>query len=91
MYPGVATLCPEKDPSHSDYKKCDGTGVFFQVFLIEVIVTFIFVGVCLNIKYHVGAQSLGINALAVASTLVACILASVEISGGCINPVVGVV
>jgi len=54
-------------------------------------VTFIFVSVILNVKYHVGADALPINAMTIGGSLIAMILASAAISGGCLNPAVGLV
>jgi len=61
------------------------------VFLIETIATFVFVSVILNVKYHVGAKDLAINAFTIGGTLTTMLLGSASISGGCINPAVGVI
>ena len=53
--------------------------------------TFVFVNVILSIKYHNGDNDLLVNALAIGLTLFGVITISGGISGGCINPAVGLV
>ena len=53
--------------------------------------TFIFVNVILTIKYHYGAKDHILNALAIGTSLVGMITVAGGISGGCLNPAVGLV
>lgn len=54
-------------------------------------VTFVFVNVILNVKYHFGANDLAINAVTIGGTLFTMITATAAISGGCLNPAIGIV
>lgn len=62
-----------------------------QTFLVEFFMTFLFVTFVLQIVKHNGAKDVPINALAIGLALYACIQTASGISGGCINPAVGVV
>lgn len=59
--------------------------------MTEVIGTFIFVNVILSIKYHNGAVDLVVNALTIGLTLFLNVLLIGGISGGALNPAVGLV
>ena len=61
------------------------------MFLAEFIATFIFINVILSIKYHNGATDLVVNALCIGLTLLLGVFLIGGISGGSINPAVGVV
>ena len=91
LYPGIAKLCPRNNDNGDPPKACDLLDVTGGIFLCEFIVTFIFVNVILSIKYHNGANDLLVNALAIGLTLFGMITISGGISGGCINPAVGLV
>ena len=91
LYPGIALLCPRIE----NYDKlkpiaCDSE-YFLGTFIVEFLMTFVFVNVILSIKYHNGANDLLVNALAIGLTLFGVITISGGISGGCINPAVGLV
>ena len=62
-----------------------------QVFVVEFFMTFLFVTFVLQIVKHNGAKDVPINALAIGIALYATIQTASGISGGCINPAVGVV
>lgn len=56
-----------------------------------MITTFIFVSVILGIKYKNGSKEDGVNAFTVGITLTGMIITAGPISGGAINPAVGIV
>ena len=58
---------------------------------MEVLATFIFTNVILTVKYHFGAKDLLINGGVIGATLFAMITISGAISGGCLNPAIGIV
>ena len=89
LWPGIAFLCPNKSPSlhlTSD-DICDGSRIIFHMFLAE----FVFINIILSIKYHNGAADLVVNALCIGLTLFTAVLLIGGISGGSLNPAVGVV
>ena len=91
LYPGVALLCPRvEDYSIHAFAACK-SDYFLGVFVVEFLMTFVFVSVILGIKYHNGAHDLLLNGLAIGMTLFGVITISGGISGGCINPAVGLV
>jgi len=99
LYPGIALLCPrienyQFDNAIGDKEKlaiaCQSEYTL-GIFIVEVLMTFVFVNVILSIKYHNGANDLLVNALAIGLTLFGVITISGGISGGCINPAVGLV
>ena len=53
--------------------------------------TFVFVLIVLTIAQHNGTPSMPINAIAIGSGLYFCINCAAKISGGCINPAVGLI
>jgi glycerol uptake facilitator-like aquaporin len=63
----------------------------WQLFFVEVVCTFVFVNVILEVKYHHGSSEHVINAATVGTTLFGMITLSGSISGGCVNPAVGLV
>lgn len=70
---------------------CDGSEIVMNMFLAEFIGTFIFVNIILSIKYHNGAKDLVVNALCIGITLFLGVILIGGISGGSLNPAVGVV
>ena len=97
LYPGIALLCPRIENYQIDKDIGDKALIACQpeyalgIFIVEVLMTFVFVNVILSIKYHNGANDLLVNALAIGLTLFGVITISGGISGGCINPAVGLV
>lgn len=104
--PGIAMLCPpnaeapstaaDLSPDTNDTALtasplCQTHGTGGQFFFTEFVCTFIFTNVILNVKYHFGSSELIPNAAAVALTLFAMLCVSSPLSGGCINPAVGLV
>ena len=61
------------------------------MFLAEFVGTFIFINIILSIKYHNGATDLVVNALSIGLTPFLAVLLIGGISGGSLNPAVGVV
>lgn len=62
----------------------------WQTMIVELIATFLFVSVVLNIKYINGSSSDAVNAFAMALTLIGCYNFAGPISGAAINPVIGI-
>jgi glycerol uptake facilitator-like aquaporin len=58
---------------------------------VEVLATFIFINVILTVKYHFGSKELILNGGIIGMTLFAMITISGAISGGCLNPAIGIV
>ena len=65
--------------------------MYHTFFISEMIGTFIFVNVILSVKYQNGAKDLVVNALGIGVTLMLSIIITGGISGGCINPAVGLI
>ena len=61
------------------------------MYLAEFIGTFIFINIILSIKYHNGAADLVVNALSIGLTLLLGVFLIGGISGGSLNPAVGIV
>ena len=81
----ITQLCPRNGCN-------DGGKLVFKVFLVEFVMTFFFVNFVLQIKYQNGADNdTPINGLAIGLALYAAIQIASGISGGCINPAVGLV
>lgn len=78
----VAQLCPSGGCN-------DGGDLIPKVLICEAVCTFIFVSMVLMVVKHNGADQMPINALAIAFSLYLAIQMASGISGGCINPVVG--
>lgn len=62
-----------------------------NVWIVETVVTFIFATLVLNVKYHYGHNKAIINCLVVGFSLSSLVGISAGITGGCINPAVGLV
>lgn len=78
----VAQLCPSGGCN-------DGGDLIPKVIVCEATCTFIFVSMVLMIVKHNGADQMPINAFAIGCSLYLAITMASGISGGCINPVVG--
>lgn len=78
----VTQLCPANGCN-------DGGDLILKVFFAEVVCTFLFVSMVLMIVKHNGSEYMSINALAIGLSLFLAIQMASGISGGCINPAVG--
>jgi len=78
----VAQLCPSGGCN-------DGGDLLLKVVICEAACTFLFISFVLMIKYHNKAEEHPINAVAIGFMLYLAITMASGISGGCINPVVG--
>ena len=84
----MATLCP---PESAD-PLCDPSGGSLgKIFLVEIVATFIFVSVNVNVIYENGSKELIINALGIGLTLATVLTCASTISGASCNPAVGLV
>ena len=90
IFPPIAVLCPNNADLNT-LDKCDGQGMYGSFFVAEMVGTFIFVNVILSVKYMNGAKDLLVNALGIGITLMLSISITGGISGGCINPAVGLI
>lgn len=80
----ITQLCPAGG--------CDDEGKYLsKVFWVEILMTFMFVSVVLQIVKHNGSADMPVNALAIGITLYTSISIAAGISGGCINPAVGTI
>lgn len=80
----VAQLCPVNGCND------DGDNAL-RVFAVETVCTFMFVTFVLVIAKHNGAQDAPINCMAIGLALYCAVREASGISGGCINPAVGLV
>lgn len=78
----ITQLCPVNGCN-------DGGKLLFKVFLVEVVMTFFFVSFVLQIVKHSGAKDMPVNAMCIGIALYAAIQIASGISGGAINPAVG--
>jgi glycerol uptake facilitator-like aquaporin len=91
-------LCP-KDYDHLKSQSSDklvgncslSEGQTLNVWIVETVVTFIFATLVLNIKYHYGHNKAIVNCLIVGLSLSSLVGISAGITGGCINPAIGLV
>ena len=80
----VTQLCPSGG--------CNDEGVLMvKVLICEAVCTFLFISMVLMVVKHNGADQMPINALAIGLSLYFAITQASGISGGCINPAVGLV
>lgn len=78
----MAQLCPTGG--------CNDGGVLIpKVFICEAVCTFCFVSMVLMVAKHNGSEQMPINAFIIGASLYLAIQMASGISGGCINPVVG--
>ena len=80
----ITQLCPRLGCN-------DGGKMVGKVFLVEAVMTAFFVVFVLQIVKQNGAKDMPVNGLAIGLALYAAIQISSGISGGCINPSVGLV
>lgn len=80
----IAQLCPVNGCN-------DGGDNILRVFAVETVCTFMFVTFVLVIVKHNGATDMPINAMAIGLALYCAVREASGISGGCINPAVGLV
>ena len=98
VYPAIALLCP-RDYDHSNVVSGDklvggcklSDGQTKNLWFVETVVTFIFASLVLNVKYHYGHNKAIINCLIVGWSLSSLVGISAGITGGCINPAIGLV
>jgi glycerol uptake facilitator-like aquaporin len=80
----IAQMCPVNG--------CNDDGaVFAKVFCIEMICTFLFVTFVLVLVKHNGSSDMPINAACIGMALYCAVREASGVSGGCINPAVGLV
>jgi glycerol uptake facilitator-like aquaporin len=79
----IAQLCPANG--------CNDDSIVAKVAVVECTMTFLFVTFVMMVVKHNGAADTPINALAIGLALFLAIRESSGISGGCINPAVGLV
>ena len=89
LNPVPALLCPKRDLGKNKFDMCDGTGQFISLFVIEMLMTFVFVATVLSIIYSKITNKLS-GALIIVSVLYASGSIAGAISGGAINPAVGI-
>lgn len=78
----VTQLCPANGCN-------DGGEILLKVFFCEVVCTFLFISMILMVVKHNGAAEMPLNAIAIGFSLYLALQMASGISGGCINPVVG--
>jgi len=77
---------------HKLIGKCElGEGQTRNLWIVETVVTFIFATLVLNVKYHYGHNKAIVNCLIVGWSLSSLVGISAGITGGCINPAIGLV
>lgn len=69
----------------------DGGKLMGQAMLVEFMMTFLFVTFVIQIVKHNGAKDVPVNAVAIGIALYACVQTASGVSGGCLNPAVGIV
>lgn len=70
LLPGIAKLCLRNDDFGSPSDACSAdNSILFGNYVLELIVTFVFVSVVLSIKYTDGSKDILINALSIGLTL----------------------
>ena len=83
----ITMLCPNSPTQLGCYSD-DMTG---RMFVGEIIATFLFVSLVLQIVKHNGATDAPVNTIAIGLTLFIAITLTSAVSGGCVNPAVGFV
>ena len=90
--PGIAILCPTPGLSELDSCKPATTLAGFNVFLMEMVCTGLFVSLIMQVKYQdAGSGNLVLSAAAVSGGLFAMISMIGGATGAAINPMVGLV
>merc|ERR1711939_223966 len=85
----IARLCPQATMTTAS--DCGDGGLGFQVFMMEMCATFVFVSVILQVKNISGSKTDALNAAAISMTLWGMILMIGGYTGGAINPAVGLI
>jgi glycerol uptake facilitator-like aquaporin len=85
----MATLCGPIGGTATD--PCDPDGKFGKMFLAEIVGTFLFVSVNVNIIYNNGSKEIILNAIIIGLALCVGIMVAAPTSGAAINPGVGLV
>lgn len=89
---GMATLCGQVGLEGDVFNPtCGLDGNYHKMFLVEVIGTFLFVSVNVNIIYNNGSTEIILNAIIIGMALALGIFIAAPTSGGAINPGVGLV
>ena len=89
---GMAMLCGKVGYEGNTLKPtCGLDGNYYKMFLVEVIGTFLFVSVNVNIIYNNGSSEIILNAIIIGMALSLGIFIAAPTSGGAINPGVGLV
>ena len=83
-------MCPPSRSLRADTAICD-TDAEFESFITEMICTFIFVSVILNVKYINGSMEDIPNFMTIGFAYTAMILVTDNVSGGVLNPAIGIV
>lgn len=78
-------MCPPKQKIPGT---CDPDGYIARIFIVEVVCTFMFITLILNIKFYNGSVDI-LNAMAVSGVLYGLINVSAGYSGACMNPGIG--
>ena len=89
----MATLCPPfyyDIGTTSNLCEPDG-GDSAKILLVEIVATFVFVSVNVNVIYENGSKELVVNALAIGLTLATTLTFAASITGASVNPAVGLV
>ena len=86
LKPGIAILCPPGTTS----KDCSPAGSEERVLIAESFATFVFVSVILAVKSYNAAEDGPLNCFAVGGTLYGMLKTCGGVSGGCMNPAVGI-
>ena len=89
----MATLCP---PFYfevgSTLHACEPAGEdLYKILVVEIVATFIFVNVNVNVIFENGSKELIINAIAIGLTLATTLTCAATITGASVNPAVGLV
>lgn len=80
----IFQLCPANG--------CNDGGIhMMKVMWVEIFMTFLFVSVVLAIVKHSGSKDMPVNAIVIGTSLFAATMIASGVSGGCINPAVGIV
>jgi len=86
---GVAKLCPGFTTTSA--LTCNPEDKQFELFMVEMIMTFLFVSIILNIKRINGSNEIIINGASVSLALYGFIKMIGNITGACLNPAVALV
>ena len=83
---GLATLCASINEGG-----CDADENHIKVLVAEIIATFLFVSVNVNIIYDNGSKEIIMNALVIGLALATCVAIAAPVSGASVNPAVGLI